>query len=246
MGGFATLLVEAGELAGAGEDFGEHGDVEAAGVGVAEGGVVAAEEGDAVGEPIFGGVAEGVGGAALDDARGEEVGEVAVPGDLAEADDDFYAREGVDFRGEVAGAVADLLRGGLVARRGAADDRGDAGVAEAEAVVAVGGIGLSGEAGFIEDGVHEVAGAVSGEGAAGAVGSVGSGGEAEDEDAGLFVAEAGDGFGPVLLVDVGAALDAADVFTVLAETGAGGAGGDGVVEVLEDGEGGWSGCLARR
>ena len=154
----------------------------------------------------MGSVGEAVLGFAGDDAGLEQVGEVAVEGDLAEADDDADAGQGLDFSGEVDGAVADLLGERLVAGRGAADDGGDPGVAEPEAVVAGDGAGFAGEAEFVEDGVHEVAGAVAGEGSAGAVGSVGAGGEAEDEDAGFGVAKAGDGAGPVGLVEIGAAL----------------------------------------
>ena len=105
--------------------MGEHGTVEAAGVGVAEGGVVAAEEGDAVGKEVLGGVGEGEGGAAFDDSLLEQMGEVAVPGDLTEADDDADSGQSGDFGGEMGGAVADFLRGGLVAGRGAADDGAD-------------------------------------------------------------------------------------------------------------------------
>ena len=139
-------LGEAGEFEGAEEDVGEHRTVEAAGVGVAKGGVVAAEEGEAVGEEVLGTVGEGEGGTAFDDSLAEEMGEEAVPGDLAEADDDADFGEGGDLSGEVGGAVADLLRGGLVAGRGAADDGADPELAELEAVVAADGHGFGGEA----------------------------------------------------------------------------------------------------
>ncbi len=155
----------------------------------------------AVGEKIFGAVGEAVLGLAGDDAGFEQEGEVAIEGDLSEADDDTDARQGVNFSGKVGGAVADLLGARLVAGRGAAYDGGDPGVAKLEAVVAVGGARFAGEAEFVQDGVHEVAGAVAGEGSAGAVGTVGAGGEAEDEDAGPGVAKARDGSGPVGLVD---------------------------------------------
>ena len=181
---------------------------------------------EAVGEEELSAVGEDVRAATGDDASEDEVGEVAVPGDLAEADDDADAREGDDLGGEVDGAVADLLGEGLVAGWGAADDGGDPGVAEAEAVGAGDGEGGGGEAEGVEDGVHEVAGAVSGEGAAGAVGTVGSGGEAEDEDAGVGVAEPGDGTGPIGLVEVGAAADFTDGLAVEAETGTALAGDD--------------------
>ena len=228
------LDAQAGEFAGAYEDSEEHGAGEAAGVGVTQRGMVAGEEAQAVGQGVFGSVGEGVVGFFLDDAGVEEVGEVAVEGDLAEADDDSDAGEGLDFSGEMLGAVADLLGEGLVAGRGAADDGGDPGVAETEAVVAGDGAGFGGEAEVVEDGVHEVAGAVSGEGAAGAVGTVGAGGESKDEDAGFGIAEAGDGAGPVGLVLVGAAAGFADAAAVVAQTGAAFAGGDGVVNLLKD------------
>ena len=133
-----------------------------------------------------------------------------------------------DFGGKVEGAGADFVGGGLVAGRRAADDRGDPGVAEFEAVVAMQSAGFGGKAEGIEDGIHEVAGAVAGEGASGAVGTVGSGGEAQDEDAGFGVAEAGDGSRPVGLVDVGAATGFAEAGAVEAEARASFAGDDGV------------------
>ncbi len=162
--------------------------------------------------------------------------EVAVKGDFTEGDDDANAGEQVDLAREVRGAVADFEGRGLVSRRCAADDGGNPGVAELEAVVAVRGVGLIGEAELVEDGVHEVAGAVAGEGAAGAVGAVRSGGEADDEDAGAGVAEAGDGTCPVGLVLVGAAPGDADSGTVLAEAGAELAGADPGMDLGEDGE----------
>lgn len=85
----------------------------------------------------------------------------------------------------------------------------------------------------MEDGEHEVTGAVSGERAAGAVGSMSTWGEAEDEDAGEWVSKSGDGFGPVGLVDVGASALLADALAVFAESGAELAGDDGGLRVGE-------------
>ena len=209
-------LGDSDEFHGAEKDVREHRTIEAAGVGVAEGGVVAAEQGEAVGEEVFGAVGEGEGGTTLDDSLLEEMGEVAVPGDLAEANDDADFGECSDLGSEVGGAVANLLRGGLVAGRSAADDGADPELAELEAVVAADGDGFAGEAEFVEDGVHEVSGAVAGEGAAGAVGSVGAGGEAEDEDAGVGIAESGNRSCPVLLVTIGFTAGLADSVAVVA------------------------------
>ena len=196
------------------EDAGEHRSIETTGVGVAQRGMVAGEEGDLVGQKVLGSVAKGVGGAAFDHALAEQVREVAVPGDLAEADDDADLGEGGDFGGEMRRAVADLLGRGLVAGRGAADDRADPDLAQLEAVVAAGGGWFAGQAELVEDGVHEVAGAVAGKGAAGAVGSVGAWCEAHDEDAGVGIAESGNRFRPVFLVAIGFAPRLADTANV--------------------------------
>jgi hypothetical protein len=86
----------------------------------------------------------------------------------------------------------------------------------------------------VEDGVHEVAGAVAGEGAAGAVGSVGSRSEAKDEDSGARIAETGDGAGPVGLILIGAAFGFADALTVGAKASAAFTGNDGLMNLLEE------------
>jgi hypothetical protein len=111
--------------------------------------VVAAEQNDAVGQAVLCAGGEGVGGAPLDDALAEQVGEIAVPGDLSQADDDAYPGQRGDLGGEVRGAVADLLRCGLVAGRGAADDRADPELAQPQAVVAGDGPGLGGLAQYV-------------------------------------------------------------------------------------------------
>jgi len=108
-------------------------------------------------------------------------------------------------------------------------------VAELETVVAGDGAGFGGEAELVQDGVHEVAGAVAGEGSAGAVSAVCAGGEAEDEDAGARIAEAGDGARPVGVVDVGAAAGLADAGAVVAQARAEVAADDRVANLVEGG-----------
>ena len=70
---------------------------------------------------------------------------------------------------------------------------------EAQAVVAADRGRLVGEPGAVERRVEPVAGAVAGEHPAGAVGAVGGGGEADDQDPRLRVAEAADRARPVVL-----------------------------------------------
>ena len=108
--------------------------------------MVGREQMQAVGENVFGAVGEAVLRFAGDDSGFEQEGQVTVEGDLTQADDDADAREGLNFSGEVACAVADLLRVGLVSRRRAANDGGDPGMPELEAVVTGDGARLAGEA----------------------------------------------------------------------------------------------------
>jgi hypothetical protein len=196
--------------------------------------MVAAEEAEAVGQDVLSAVSEVVVGSACNDAGVEQVGEIAVPGDFAQADDDTDAQECGDLGGEMLGAVADLLRERFVAGRGATDDGGDPGVAEFKAVIAGDSERFGGETEIVEDGIHEVSGAVAGEGTAGAIGTVGPGSESKDQDACAWISEAGDRACPVGLVLVGTAAGFADSTAVVAEPWALFAGDDGVVNLLEE------------
>jgi hypothetical protein len=196
--------------------------------------MVRGEKMQAVGQTILGAVVEAILGFARYDTGVEQVSQIAVEGDFSEADDDTDARQGLDLIGEVGCAVANLLRERLVAGRGAADDGADPGVIKLEAVVAGDGAGFGGEAELVEDGIHEVAGAIAGEGSASAVGSVGAWSETEDEDAGSRVAKAGYGTGPVRLVLVGTPFGLADAAAVVAKTGAAYAGDDGLMNLREE------------
>jgi len=197
--------------------------------------VIGGEQVEAVRELVMRSVGEAVLRFASDDAGLEQIGEVAVEGNLSEGDDDADSRQGLDFAGQVRGAVAEFLGGGFVSWRRAADDGGDPGMAELQAVVAGDGLWFGGKAELVEDRVHEVAGAVAGEGAAGAVGSMGAGGEAKDEDAGARVSEAGNRTAPVGLVLVGAAFGLGDALAVGAESGTALTGDDGMMNLVEDG-----------
>lgn len=177
------------------------------------------EDGESGPKAVFEIVTEGKRGAAGDDAAGLEDVEVDIEGDFAEGDDDFEAGEQVEFALEVGTAVAEFLGGGFIAGRGAVGGGGDVEVVELESVLEGDGDGLGGEAGFVEDAVEDIAGAISGEHAAGAIGTVGSGCETEDEDAGLRVAERGNGTAPIGLVAVGAALEFRDFRSMGAEAG---------------------------
>src|SRR5262249_13149006 len=106
----------------------------------------------------------------------------------------------------------------------AANGGGNVSVEQAEAVVAMSGIRPGGKARLVQHGIEEVAGAVTGKGAAGAVGSVGAGSEAEDQQASVRIAEAGNRPGPVIPLEIGAALFLPDLSAVGDEARAAGAG----------------------
>ena len=189
-------------------------------------GVVAADEGW-VGE-------EGcaVGEFVIRPAFGFE-GQVRVERDAAEDDDYLGVFEEFEFLFEVGAAVGDFFGEWLVGGGSAVDGAGDPGVCEFEAVAGMGAGWLIGEAGVAEGLEKEIAGTVTGEDAAGAVGAVCGGGETDDDEARVGVTERGDGAAPVLFIAVGAALDAGDGLTVLAEAGAEVAGDDLALEVLQ-------------
>jgi len=107
-------------------------------------------------------------------------------------------------------------------------------MAELEAIVAGDGAGLAGQAKLVQDGIHEVAGAIAGEGTTGAVGSVGAGGKAKDENAGAGVAKAGNGARPVGLILVGTAFRFADAAAVVAQARTALTGNDGVANLVEE------------
>src|SRR6185295_17657040 len=71
---------------------------------------------------------------------------------------------------------------------------------------------LIGEAGAVEAGKEEVAGTVAGENATGAVPAMGGGGQADDQQPGLGVAETREGPAPVILVLIGTAFFAGHLF----------------------------------
>lgn len=187
-----------------------------------------------VGKNVLRAVRETVGGFTGDDARMKKMGQISIEGDLTKADDDANPRKSFNLVGEMGSAVANLLRRGFVARRGAADDRGDPGVAEFEAVVARDAGGLAGKPQLVQDGVHEVAGAIASEWTTGAVGPVGSGGKAQDKNPGTRVAKAGNRTGPVGLVLIGAASGFANATTVVAQARTAFAIDDGFVDLLEE------------
>jgi hypothetical protein len=196
--------------------------------------VIGSEQMKAVGEKILCPMREVILGFSGNDAGVKQVGEVSIEGDLSKTDDDANTWQCLDLSSKVGGAVANLLGQGLVARWSTADDGGDPGMAKLEAVIAMDGSRLAGQAKFVQYGIHEVARAIASEGAASPVGAVCAGGKAEDQDARARVAEAGNGTRPVGLIQVGTAFRFADAAAVVAKAGTALTGDDGVTNLMKE------------
>lgn len=217
------------------EDAGEHGAVKAACVGVAQGRVIGGQQMEPVGKQIVRTMREAVLGFAGNDAGVEQMREIPVEGDLAQADNDANPWQGTHLGGEMFGAVAYLLRLGLISGRGAADDGSNPGMAQLEAVIAGDGTGLCSEAKLVQNRVHEVSRAIAGEGPAGTVSSMGARRETENQNTGARIAKAGNGSRPVGLVKISSPFGLPDTATIIAQPGTTLAARDGVVNLLEEG-----------
>lgn len=134
--------------------------------------------------------------------------------------------EQFEFPLQPGAAGVEFVEGRFVVGRGTMGGAGDIRAVKFESVVPPHAFGAVGEAGFVEDAVKQVARFVAGEDAAGAIGSVGSGGEADDEQAGVGIAEGRDWSSPVFVGKVGAAPDTGDFGAMLDQARATAAGGD--------------------
>jgi hypothetical protein len=197
--------------------------------------MIAAQEMFSIRQNLVGSMSEVVSGFAFDGSLREQICHVSVEGDLSQAYDDFQRSKMADLRSQMRCAVPDLLWSGLIPRRSATDDRGDPGVAQTKTVILRDCTWLVGESGLVKDGIHEVSGTVSREGATSAVGSMGTWSQPKDENARPRVAEPGYRTGPVDLIHVSPAAGLADASTVGAEAIAGFAGDNGLLDTEQIG-----------
>jgi hypothetical protein len=193
-----------------------------------------------VGEEVVSSVGEVVLGFSLYRTGVQQMREIPVEGDLAQTDHDADARQGTDLCRKVDRAVANLRRQWLVTGWGAADHRGYPRVAKLQPIVTRDGTRFAGKTELMENGVHEVAGAVTGERAAGPVRSVSARSKSKDEDSSAGIAKAGYGPRPVDLILVGATPGLADASAIVPKTGAALTRGNGFMNLLKDRNRTWS------
>lgn len=225
---------KAGQLPRSKKDLDEHGSIQPTGVGISERGMIRGQQVQSVGKQIMRTMRKLVLGFTSYDTGVQQMREVAVEGDLSQTHNNANAWQSGDLGGKMFGAVANLLRLGLVSGRRATDDRGYPGVAQLEAVVACDGAWFASQAELVQDRIHKVAGAVASKGPACAIGSVGAGREAKNQNAGARIAKAGNRTGPVGLIKIGATSGLSNTSAILAKPGAAFTGDDGVVNLLEE------------
>ena len=192
--------------------------------------MIAAQQMFAIRQDGVGSMTKVVGRFTLDDSLRQQISHVSVKGDLSQAYDDLQGSKVPNLGGQMRCAVPDLLRGGFITRRSAPDDRGDPGVAQAKTVIPGDCTGLIGEPHLMKNGIHEVSGTVSREGAAGAVGSMGTRSQPKDKNARPRVTKPGYRTGPVDLIPVGLAAGLADISAIGAKAVAALAGYDGLLD----------------
>lgn len=152
--------------------------------------MIAGQKVETVRQYVFRSVSKAVVGLARNNASLQEISHVPIKSYLAETNNHANFLQSFNLCGQVRRAVTNLLGSGFVTRWGASDDGSDPGVAKFQAVVAGGACWLAGETQFVQHGIHEVAGAIAGEGAARSIGSMRAGSKPEDEDAGAWVPKA--------------------------------------------------------
>src|SRR6202034_2122029 len=145
----------------------EHRCGEHAGVSVLQRGMVARQQMHSILQYVFSAVGEFDSLPRREHSGANQITDEVVEADLTQADDDAQAFEQRDFLVEPVRAVALLLWSRLVGWRSAPNGSAYPHVGQSEPVVATRGVGLRGEAGFVQHWKHEVPRTVAGEGTAG-------------------------------------------------------------------------------
>src|ERR1700676_56083 len=109
--------------------------------------------------------------------------EVGIPRDFAESKNGA-GLQNLEFALQVASAVQHFLRQRLVVGRSAAARGGNVDALQAQTVVAAHRSWLVSEAGFVQGGIEEIAGAITGEDAAGAIAPVRGRSKSENQQLG--------------------------------------------------------------
>jgi len=161
--------------------------------------------------------------------------EIAIERDLTQGHHDADAGKQPQLLHKEGPALVGFLRQRFVARGRAADRGRDVAVDQAHPVVLRNRLGLAGEAEPVQGAVEPIAAAVSGEHPSRAVATVRRRCETHDQQTGLDVPEAGDGFPPIRPAVETTRFAMCDLLTVGHEAGTPVTGDDGVMQDREAG-----------
>src|SRR5438270_1552545 len=126
----------------------------------------------AIWHPELGAVSEYICRLPLHQPATLQVSQVTIKRNLAQGNYYFHMLQARQLAIQKAGAVPELLRGGLVSRRRAAHYGGDVTIAQHQAITFVRARRLRGEPGIVQHRIHEVSRSISREWSSGAVGAV--------------------------------------------------------------------------
>jgi hypothetical protein len=186
-----------------------------------------------IGQDVFRAVAEFILPLAGNQLSAHEVVEIGFESDSSQCNDDAQIFESFEFALQIRSAVGQFRGQRLVVGRRAAGSSGYVEIMQNKPVVSIDCRRLTGKSRCVEHRVHKVAGSVSGERAPGAIGAVGAWSKSEHKDAGMGIAEAGNGLAPVLAVAVSAALLAGNLLAIQDEARTARAGDDFGIQNLE-------------
>src|SRR5579885_953768 len=201
------------------EHIAQHVLGEFAGGGILLAGMIRAyEQRIAVSSPVLPIVAKRERGAAADDAAVLQDRQVDVECDLAESDHDSNVLKDVELAFEIATAIPNLVRRGLIRRGRTPHRRRDIGPGQHQSVVPADAVRLGGEASLVERAVQPVAGAVSGEYPARPVAAMRRRRQPDDEPARVRIAEPRHRPAPIVPIQKRAAFYARYFAAVRAQT----------------------------
>ena len=170
-----------------------------------------------------------------DDARLQQISQVTVKGDLAEAYDDTNSFESIDLSSEMLRTHANLRRSGLVTGRSAPYHGGNPCIAELQTIITRACLGLIRQADFVQNRVHKISRTIACKRTPGSIRSMRARSQPENQDAGPRIAEARNGPTPIRLIQICTALCLRNALAILSQSRASFAIHNCVVSLLQGG-----------
>jgi len=214
---------------------GEHLPGELPGLSILVGRVVGGQQDLAIRHRVPGTVPELVRFLAPQLAPALQVVQVGLESNSAQSHNHFQILQPIHFAIEIRRAVGQFLRQRLVVGRRTARGCGDIEIPQFEAICAVNGRGLVGKPRLEQNRIHEFARSIASKRTPRAIRSVCPGRQAEHQYPSFRIAEAGDGFAPIVATEVGAAFLSRNFLPIFDQPGTASAGNDFAVQLIKPG-----------